>query len=343
MNKIKKLLKIIKQKKGITGADIAAAVTVIVLTVGIVTAIYVNAINKSKDNMRYANAVRIATNIIENIQRKPYEYLTAMCKGDTGEYTVTGSSTSSNNKIFDTKVPNGFSVTVSAKKSSVSEFPVDVARDVTVSVKYRANSTYKTISLKTVKEKELMDMTNPPDFSLLPDYNPSNTSKFYYPVSGTSSDYKITTTSDVNWYDYEDGNYAIVYESSNGSESIGGNVPSGGKMYVWIPRFVTKKAPESKITDIQFLYGASNYPIVFKQYGNLFSYGLEYEGEIKEGSTPKAYDSNIFQYPDNCFKQDDGLSGVWYKISGDGTNSEDVKNKATTLNQKIECKNAEIK
>ena len=342
MNKIKKLLKIIKQKKGITGADIAAAVTVIVLTVGIVTAIYVNAINKSKDNMRYANAVRIATNIIENIQRKPYEYLTAMCKGDDNTCKITGSSTS-NNKIFDTKVPNGFSVTVLAQKPSVSEFPVDVARDVTVSVKYRANSTYKTISLKTVKEKELMDMTNPPDFSLIPNYNPSNTSKFYYPVSGTSSNYKITTTSDVNWYDYEDGNYAIVYESSNGSESIGKTVPSGSKMYVWIPRFVTKKAPESKITDIQFLYGASNYPIVFKQYGNLFSYGLEYDGSIEADSTPKKYNETLFQYSENDFKEDDGLSGVWYKISGDGTNSEDIQKKATTLNSKIKCNNAEIK
>lgn len=337
MNKIKKLLKTIKQKKGITGADIAAAVTVIVLTVGIVTAIYVNAINKSKDNMRYANAVRIATNIIENIQRKPYEYLTSMCKEDTEKCTITGSSTSTN-KIFDTKVPNGFSVTVLAQKPNVSGFPVDVARDVTVSVKYRANSTYKTISLKTVKEKELMDMTNLPDFSLLPDYNPSSTSKFYYPVSGTSSsNYKITTTSDVNWYDYEDGNYAIVYESSNGSESIGETVPSGGKMYVWIPRFVTKKAPSNNISDIQFLYGASNYPIVFKQYGNLFSYGLEYD----ENSTPKEYDSNLFQYSDNCFKKDDGLSGVWYEVGGTNTDN-NIKTKATTLNQKIKCKNATI-
>ena len=67
MYKIKKLLKMLKQRKALTGVDVAGAVTVIVLTVGIATSIYVNAVNKSKDNMRYANAVRIATNIIESI------------------------------------------------------------------------------------------------------------------------------------------------------------------------------------------------------------------------------------------------------------------------------------
>ena len=51
MYKIKKLLKMLKQRKGLTGADIAGAVTVIVLTVGIATSIYVNAVNKSKDNI----------------------------------------------------------------------------------------------------------------------------------------------------------------------------------------------------------------------------------------------------------------------------------------------------
>lgn len=108
MNIFKKL----KNRKGLTGADVAAAMTVIVLTVGIATAIYVNSVNKSRDNMRYAGAVRIATSIIENIQKKPYEYLTNSCpSSNSNKLEQKGSKTA---KVFDTKVPNGFSVTIIA-------------------------------------------------------------------------------------------------------------------------------------------------------------------------------------------------------------------------------------
>ena len=345
MKIIKKLSLIIKERKGITGADIAAAMSVIVLTVGVVTAIYINAINKSKDNMRYANAVRIATNIIENIQNKPYEFLVEKCKtSDT--CTVKGTSSA---KIFDTKIPNGFTAEIIAKKPTTSDdiIDADVARDVTVKVKYRASNTYKTITINTVKEKELMDMTNSPDFSLLPEYNPSSNSKFYYPVTGTTGSYKITTTSDINWYDYEEGNYAIVCESTNGEQEIGGDVESTSALYVWIPRFVVKNSTnetntENDINNVQFLYGSSDYAITLNKYGNLFAYGLKYEGTINDDSKPKSYDNSSFT-SDKCFSSSDKVSGVWYKINAtNGENSADVKNKATTLNSKIKCQNATI-
>ena len=330
MNKIKKLSLIFKERKGITGVDIAAAVTVIVLTVGIVTAIYVNAINKSKDNMRYSNAVRIATNIIESIQKRPYEYLTAKCNGESDTCTVNGPSDS---KVFDTKIPNGYSATIIASKPGSG---ADIARDVTVNV------TYKTITIKTVKEKELMDMTNPPDFSLIPGYNPSNSSKtFYYPVIKDNGSYKVTTTSDINWYDYEEGNYAIVSESTSGEANIGDTV-NGSKLYVWIPRFVAENGTEKGIDKVQFLYGSSNYVITLNQYGDLFSYGVKYNnGTITEDSKPLEYDKTKFNNSDN-FGENDG-SGVWYEINGTTSNSDDVKKKAVALNSKIKCKNAEIK
>ena len=260
MKKIKNFFKIIRGKKGLTGADVAAAITMIVLTVGIVTAIYVNTINKSKDNVRYSNAVRMATNIIENIQRKPFEYLTAICN------TTDSSKTVSTGQIFDTKVPNGFSVTITAKKTADD---VDIARDVIVNVKYRANSSYKTITLNTVKQKELMDMTNPPDFSLIPGYKPLDTKNFYYPVKkGDGGKTVVTSTDDINWYDYEDGNYALVCVTSTGTLSVGNEAPSGSKIYVWIPRFVAKVG--TGLDNVQFLYGSSKYAITFNQYGNLF-------------------------------------------------------------------------
>ena len=326
MYKIKKLLKMLKQRKGLTGADIAGAVTVIVLTVGIATSIYVNAVNKSKDNMRYANAVRIATNIMESIQRRHYEYLITKCP-ESNSYTcnITSSST---DKPFDTKVPSGFSATVKAIKPTVGTLP-DVARDVTVNVKYRANNTYKTITLKTVKEREMMDLTNPPDFSLLPK------GKFYYPVSGNAGSYKITTTSDMSWYDYEEGKYAVVCGTDSGGVIVGSNAPSGSKTYVWIPRFVVSKTASSGTSSVKFLYGTSEYPIEFVTSGNLSYFGLKCNGT----DYTETFSTSAFQY--SGFAKDDGLSGVWYEVGGANTEN-GAKTKATTLKSKINCTNATI-
>ena len=63
-----KFIKYLRSNRGITGTDIVAAITLIILTMGVVTAIYINVTNKTKENIRYSNATRIATQIIENIQ-----------------------------------------------------------------------------------------------------------------------------------------------------------------------------------------------------------------------------------------------------------------------------------
>ncbi|MBR2289842.1 MAG: hypothetical protein IJ867_04410, partial [Clostridia bacterium] len=187
----------LKSRKGLTGADVAAAITVIVLTVGIVTMIYVNTLNKSKDNLRYANATRIATSIMENIQKKTYEEVLAVCA------TNNKVEQANNGKVFDTNILNGYTATVTL---SVPGTP-DVARDVTVEVKYKTSTTYRTITLNSVIEKELMDIANAPDISLMNGYEPLGTTSYYYPVvfdtSTTPKTYTIVTTDDINWYNYE--------------------------------------------------------------------------------------------------------------------------------------------
>lgn len=335
MERVKKFLNRMKQKKGITGADIVAAISVITLTVGIVTAIYVNTVNKSKDNLRYANAVRIATNIIESIQKKPFEYLTAICPTND-PYEIVGDG---NVKVFDTKILNGFRVKIYAKKATAVNY--DVARDVTINVTYKSSNSYKTITLRMLKEKELMDMTNPPDFSLIPNYAPqseSTTKVYYYPIAitteGTDLNYKITSKEDINWYDYEEGKYALVYETTSGVENVGktGKLSDiSSNVYVWIPRFVSKEG--TGIGAVQFLYGASDYKITFNQYGDLYAYGLSYTGATEGGeSLPVEYNA---EYSYHSFASGDGLGGVWYKLAGNYTDDDVVKKAAKELQGKI--------
>lgn len=330
MWKLKNIFMKMKEKKGITGTDVAVAITVIVLTVGIVTVIYVNAINKSKDNIRYANATRIATNIMENIQKQPYQYVLA-------RYNANEINGGNNIKVFDTKIPNGYKVKITL---SAAQTP-DIARDVTINVKYKTSMTYKTLTLTTVKEKELMDMTNPPDMSLIPGYKPNDTANYYYPVKKSGNKYYVSTASDIEWYNYENGTYALVCKTNNGNLTNGTEVNSG--LYAWIPRFVSKDG--TGVDKVQFLYGASNYKITLNEYGNLFSYGVSYSGNINDNSVPNKYDSG-FNY--SSFVENDGLNGVWYEIGGANSNKPGINNNstvkqiATSLISKIPCTNATI-
>ena len=326
MGVIKKIFNKLNDRKAVTGTDIAAAITVIVLTIGIVTSIYVNAINKSKDNLRYANAVRIATNIMENIQANSYEILITTCK-ETGN-----TKSASSGKIFGTKIPNGFQATVTANPGSGE---VDIARDVTVTVKYKASTTYKTISLTSVKEKELMDMTNAPDFSLIPGYGTSG--QYFYPVKSTDkTNFKITTMADIDWFDYEEGKYALVYKTTSGNLNVEDTTTDKANIYAWIPRYV--QSSTAGINGVKFLYGASKYTISFNSYtlnGKvLYSYGL--------ANPPVLYTAiSGFSYSANSFKDNDGLSGSWYRIDNNGTNDTTdkratiAKNAFTALNTKL--------
>ena len=286
----------LKSRKGLTGADVAAAITVIVLTVGIVTMIYVNTLNKSKDNLRYANATRIATSIMENIQKKTYEEVLAVCA------TNNKVEQANNGKVFDTNILNGYTATVTL---SVPGTP-DVARDVTVEVKYKTSTTYRTITLNSVIEKELMDIANAPDISLMNGYEPLGTTSYYYPVvfdtSTTPKTYTIVTTDDINWYNYETGKGAIIYKTDT-------NLPVGTKrnynsgddefLYVWVPRFVTNGS-----SSLDFLYRASDYKIVFDNSTNVIGYRKD---RTQVSASAWASDKNPFA-------SGDGLSGVWLNV-----------------------------
>jgi len=315
----------LKSRKGLTGADVAAAITVIVLTVGIVTGIYINTMNKSKDNMRYANAIRIATGIVEDIQRKTYDEVLAEIGGTSKEVSNDG-------RLFNTKIISGFSATVSAPSAGTP----DIARDITVSVRYKTSTTYKTITLVTVKEKELIDSANAPDLSMLakadsdykPSYNEGETKWYYYPIilNTTNSTFTITTFSDINWYNYSTGKCAFILKTQDSSLTVATSATSYttllGNIYAWVPRFV--KDGSNPVT---YLYGASSNKIEFDNASGTTILGY------KKGTALVTYPAN------NAFAENDGYTGVWLQVSkakltvgsSGGYASDSIEGKVITL------------
>lgn len=296
--KFKGLLKKFKTEKGITGVDVAVAISIVVLTIGVVTAIYINTTNKSKESIRYSAATRIATQIIENIQSMTYDELVYRCSNSN----YSSSSSDSDGNIFGVNIPTGYSASVTAPEITSNE--VDTIRDVTVNVSFSISNTTETITLYTTKEKELLEQTNRPDLNLIDDYSDSS----YYAIKYQSGNYIVTATSDEDWYNYDDGYYALLLKSSTnyeyGTSLSSSTITSGGNvLYVWIPRFGLDGS------NLAYCYGTSNYKITFSLYDNsLYGYMLTGTGNGNNYSV-----TGIDSYVSGTFVSNDGLTGVWYK------------------------------
>ena len=272
-HKILNLLTNLKNEKGATGADIVVALSIIVLTVSVISMVYINLTNGSKNVNRTAGATRIATNILENIDKMSYEQynkaLDAFATNDSKGWTVTGDANAKTiilegkktgtEKIFDTKIPKGYKVELTSQSINAGDSlpKYDLIKKINVKVTFTVSKTEQNVSLYTSKEREQLADVNKPDIDSL-----NVTGKSYVPIkySTTQQAYVVTDEKDINWYDYSNKVWAMVYVDSlsniNSIKDAGklstAQANSTGNIYYWIPRFST---------DGQALYNASNYPI----------------------------------------------------------------------------------
>lgn len=272
-HKILNLLTNLKNEKGATGADIVVALSIIVLTVSVISMVYINLTNGSKNVNRTAGATRIATNILENIDKMSYEQynkaLEAFATNDSKGWTVTGDANAKTiilegkktgtEKIFDTKIPKGYKVELTSQSINAGDSlpKYDLIKKINVKVTFTVSKTEQNVSLYTSKEREQLAEVNKPDIDSL-----NVTGKSYVPIkySTTQQAYVVTDEKDINWYDYSNKVWAMVYVDSlsniNSIKDAGklstAQANSTGNIYYWIPRFST---------DGQALYNASNYPI----------------------------------------------------------------------------------
>lgn len=273
-HKILNLLTNLKNEKGATGADIVVALSIIVLTVSVISMVYINLANGSKNVNRTAGATRIATNILENIDKMSYiqynETLNAFATNDSKGWNVTGDANAKTitlegkktgtEKIFETKIPKGYKVELISQNiyGEGDALPkYDLIKKINVKVTFTVSKTEQNVSLYTSKEREQLAEVNKPDIDSL-----NVSGKSYVPIkySTTQQAYVVINENDTNWYNYSNKVWAMVYVDSlsninsikNAGKLSTAQANSTGNIYYWIPRFST---------DGQALYNASNYPI----------------------------------------------------------------------------------
>ena len=86
----------LNSEKGVTGVDIVVSVTMIVITIAVVMAIFVNISSSSREVNRTSGATRMATNILENIELMYYEDFIKYLKEDLSHKTYDLNGTTKN-------------------------------------------------------------------------------------------------------------------------------------------------------------------------------------------------------------------------------------------------------
>lgn len=261
----------LRSQRGATGADIMIAISVIVLSVAVVSMIYVNTTLQSRNVTRTAGATRIATNILENIEKLSYvdfiaEYNSSNWVLVPEGKAYAGYKEATNVTTFNTKIPKGFTVYLFAEPSYGSysgtgdaDKQFDLVRDIRLVVSFSVGDVNRIVDFRTSKNREIANEVNAPDLAVLAIQNITNATSKYYPVkySTDANAYIRTTVDDEEWYNYSNKKWAMVIVSTKSETElfdVNGKIKSGATYtkYVWIPKYFTNSG-ETAITEFAYL------------------------------------------------------------------------------------------
>lgn len=249
---MKNFFKSLKSEKGVTGIDVVMASAMIMVTITVVSILYVNTSLQTRNIKRTAGATRIATNIAENIQALTYEQFVKAYKG-LSEIEMRGDteyrkieSVDSDQVAFSTKIPKGYVIYIYAPEVYGShegnpKEQFDLVRAIDIIVQYNIGKSIEEINFSLTKQRELVSECNSPDFV----YLKSAANKNIFPVKYNEKigAYMKTTTEDIDWYDYSNKKWAVVMVSDKAeSEVFDANGKYTGvvvEKYAWVPAFFT--------------------------------------------------------------------------------------------------------
>lgn len=271
-----KLFEILKNQKGLTGTDIIVATTIILVTITVVSMVYVNTTLETRNTTRTAGATRIATNILENIEKLSYDEFVKEfnieTEGQTKQtleeyynyYLLDGGE---DGKLFSTKIPKGYSVYLKAESSygthTDTKEQFDLVREINLKIVFNIGDKNQKIDFQSVKKREIIEEANKPNTEYLTSEGILKAGMNYYPVKylESSNAYIKINENDTSWYNYSNKEWATVLVSKKaenelfdvngkfvGEINISKTDENYTEKFVWIPRFFTKTVTENEKT-----------------------------------------------------------------------------------------------
>lgn len=239
-------MKSLKSNNGNTGVEIVISIGIITITLSILLAIYFNLYASNTEIERRTNAINYATQIIEKATEYYYSDVTE-------EKFQIANLENGKKEIVGITMPNGFHPVVEIEPYSDNE-QTDVVKKVRVTINYTVFEKTESVTLEFYKTKETLIIPNKPELT-------TNLVAIRSQSTNNATSYKITNSSDINWYNYSKKIWALAVEKSE----LDGVIQESD-LYVWIPRYAYYESSANK-TDIQFLYSDKNQTV--NELGNL--------------------------------------------------------------------------
>ena len=196
-------LKKLKNEKGFAVQDLLIAMFVLVLFLGIITAVYVNFSNTSYEIKLASKATEIMTGILDEYERAYYD--------DIQIGKVNKSS------IKEKKVE--FRPIVNVTSNS------DTEKKISIKVEYTWKGNTEAVENTIIKRKETIKPQNSPNLGAL--YNVIPIKFVYDDMQNLTGHWERTNENDTEWYNDQEGKFAVAVsgkitwkKDSNGEDNI---------------------------------------------------------------------------------------------------------------------------
>lgn len=288
----------IKSQKGFAASDGLIAVLIIALFAGLIATVSYNIYLANSSIKRMSKATNYIVDMFEYIDKVYYDDVTAENLAnyfnnkyyyeDDGITVKEDSQVKIKEQETETlSVPfEGVVNIVKYNEQEGNEDKIDLVKEITMQVNYKVGNKNQTIEMKKIKQRENLEIPNKPDLSKLELQEGENV----YPIKNIGEEWIVCELNDNNWYNYENGNWAILLKTQNNlavNDKIDiDNLEENETIYAWIPRFA---------------YDETNNTILF-----LFSNSNRFVENLEEYNTLRQIDETLYTIPDD-FMQSEGI------------------------------------
>lgn len=292
----------LRTQKGFVASEALIAVLIIALFSGLIATISYNIYLSNASIKRMSKANGYIVDMFEYIDKTYYDDVTKENltqyfnnkyyyeEGSTIPKTNAEAKIQEDTETIDTPFKITLQI-INYNETDGNTDKLDLVKEITMEVSYRLGNRNQVIEMKKTKQREILETPNKPNLTLFE----LQEGEKIYPIKNTNNGWKICDQRDNSWYNYENGNWAIILKTTKDlsiDEQIDvNNLTENEATYGWIPRY----AYDSSNNEIIFLYSNSN----------------KFVQIIEQNTTLEQIDGNLYIVSQDFTSADKALEGVW--------------------------------
>lgn len=234
------------KERGFVATDALIAIVIITIFTGLIATIIYNIHLANSSIKRTSTALSYITDVFEYSDKIYYEEvnnLNLIQYFNKKYYYEEDETTPKSDAIVKAKeatsteeIDKPFVVEIKVQnynETEGNEGKLDLVKNIVIKVKYNLGNKQQVIEMQKTKSREKLITPNKPDESLLS----LQEGQAIYPIKYINNKWKICSRQDNTWYNYEKGNWATVFITSEDKRVDEQIDLTTGEVYFWIPKY----------------------------------------------------------------------------------------------------------